>query len=53
MECVEFEGWTSDFINGNVTSAALKLDYIAAIFITYTRLHILGDFPYRIGRKMF
>lgn len=46
-----FEHWTP-FESGDIASEPAVLDYIAAIVITYTVIHFLGDFLFRIGGKM-
>lgn len=52
MGSVGFEHWTSYFGAEDGNSASLMLDYIDAMFITYTPSHFFDDFSHRSGRKI-
>lgn len=51
MESAGFERLVSRYETGDDNFAQLMLDYVAAIFNTYTLSLFLDYYPYRIGRK--
>lgn len=55
MKSTELDLCAIRFETGYINSTSLTLDYVAAIFISYTTLyiiHILCDFRYRIYREI-